>query len=106
MRRSHQQRLQGEQLDIRFPRRGRPTRIRVLERCGQLRLNLCGAAKTERVVHFVQLVRNEESLDAALDLCFPERELTEPERMRELNRLFQSTAITPENPITDADVPF
>jgi hypothetical protein len=36
-------RLQGEQLDISFPHRGRPSRIRVLERCGQLRLSLCDA---------------------------------------------------------------
>lgn len=122
MRLNQRQRLQGEQLDFRFPLRGRPTRIRVLERCGQMRLTLAPANSRTRKAEFVTSpVENSpgmsekrgvcenlqsETLDAALDLCFPPRELTEAEKIGELNRLFQSTAITPENPITDADVPF
>lgn len=48
----------------------------------------------------------EETLEEVLERCFPERELTEPEQIAELNRLFNSTKITPQNPITDEDVPF
>lgn len=63
----------------------------------QLRLDF------ERVI---VVPRAGESLEEALESTFPERDLTDPEKIAELNRLFHSTAITPENPITDADVPF
>lgn len=37
--------LRGHQLDLAFPRRGRPSKHRVLERCGQMRLDLSAAVK-------------------------------------------------------------
>lgn len=88
MRLRQRQRLQGEQLGFRFPRRGRPTRIRVLERCGQLRLGFAGQIKLTRPNYMgLENIEIEQNLVDALQLTL-------------------STAITPEHPITDADVPF
>lgn len=52
--------------------------------------------------------RREECFSDALEMTFPERELSDAEKIAELNRLEQlaSSFITPANPITDADVPF
>lgn len=82
------QRLQGEQLDFAFPRRGRPTRRKLLERCGQMRLGFDGQINLTRPAYMrLANIEIEENLPDALQLIL-------------------STAITPENPITDADVPF
>lgn len=79
--------LRGEQLDIRFPIRGRPTRIRVLERAGQMRLNLQPA--TAKVIsHPVSHKSDTETFDQALELTFPERQLTEEEMHHWFCRMF------------------
>lgn len=83
--REGRRKLEGEQIDITFPRRGRPSRYRRLERAGQMRLGLIGAIRPNYLNSpHVEIKQNlADSLQMAL-----------------------STAITPENPITDLDVPF
>lgn len=85
--RARQSVLQGQQLDIGFPIRGRPTRRRTLEKCGQMRLNLQPAAAIDRksVDHHSS---REETFDQALELTFPEREPPEDELAAEFDRLF------------------
>jgi hypothetical protein len=88
--RAARQKLQGEQLDITFPRRGRPSRIRRLERAGQMRLGLGAPPKNIRIV---QSVQNEpETLDSALQMTFPVRPYTDDELMAEFERLFPRDA--------------
>ena len=79
-------RLQGQQLDISFPRRGRPTRIRVLERCGQLRLNL--QPLTAKCVAKCNTPHQIEGFDDALQMTFPVGPMTELELEAEFHRLF------------------
>ena len=78
--------LQGEQLDITFPRRGRPSRFRRLERAGQMRLNLAGGLNQTRSV--VTSPPEPETLDDALQMTFPVRPYTEDELRAEFERLF------------------
>jgi hypothetical protein len=78
--------LRGQQLDITFPRRGRPTKHRVLERCGQMTLILGPPPKNVRIVQNVQ--EEPETLDDALQMCFPIGPLSEIELEAEFNRLF------------------
>jgi len=86
--RARKGKLQGEQLDITFPRRGRPSKHRVLERCGQMQLALA-EGKPPQNVRIVQIVQNEpESLDDALQMTFPVRPYTEDELRAEFERLF------------------
>ena len=90
--------LQGEQLDISFPRRGRPSRFRRLERAGQMRLGLTAGKYTKctnhRITEIDQTEQNacQESPEAALDYLFPIRPLTEDELFSEFNRLFPPEA--------------
>src|SRR5258708_33020135 len=51
--RARRSKLEGEQLDITFPRRGRPSRIRRLERAGQMRLQLHPSYSRTRKPDFV-----------------------------------------------------
>lgn len=84
--RLHQRiRLQGEQLDISFPRRGRPTRYRRLEGAGQMRLGLHGQINLTVVA---TTIREPETIEQAVDYLFPERPLTEAELAAEFDRLF------------------
>ena len=78
--------LEGQQTDFTFPRRGRPSRKRRLERAGQLSLNLqpC-AARVEKISTPSPKL---ETFDEALQMTFPERELTDEELFAEFNRLF------------------
>lgn len=87
--------LKGHQLDLVFPRRGRPSRHRALERCGQATLDFGGACLrlatqgTTTTPPIGPLQRNNaETLDDALQTCFPIRPMTEDELEREFNRLF------------------
>jgi hypothetical protein len=93
--RAARQKLQGEQLDISFPVRGRPKKQRVLERCGQMRLNLlppgnrvCGQQDlgTERAA------THSDDFDDALQMTFPVRPYTDDELMAEFERLFPCDA--------------
>jgi hypothetical protein len=78
--------LQGEQLDITFPRRGRPSRFRRLERAGQMRLDLQrGTAISE---HKKIVISQPESPEAALDYLFPVGPMSEDQLAAEFNRLF------------------
>jgi hypothetical protein len=78
--------LQGEQLDIAFPRRGRLSRFRKLERAGQMRLGLHGQTKFTQSEHVTS--SEPETIDQALDYLFPVRPLTEDELAAEFYRLF------------------
>jgi hypothetical protein len=78
--------LQGEQLDIAFPRRGRLSRFRKLERAGQMRLGLHGQTKFTQSEHATS--SEPETIDQALDYLFPVRPLTEDELAAEFYRLF------------------
>lgn len=83
--------LQGEQLDITFPRRGRPSRFRRLERAGQMSLDLQRGTATSRITVIRQTEPNachEESPDAALDYLFPVGPMSEDQLAAEFNRLF------------------
>jgi hypothetical protein len=82
-------RLQGEQLDIAFPRRGRLSRFRKLERAGQMRLGLHGQTKFTQSEHVTS--SEPETIDQALDYLFPVRPLTEDELAAEFYRLFPAT---------------
>jgi hypothetical protein len=83
--------LQGEQLDITFPRRGRPSRFRRLERAGQMRLGLDGhltlTAETKPPKRETKTAICE-SPDAALDYLFPVGPMSEDQLAAEFNRLF------------------
>ena len=94
-------RLEGQQLDISFPRRGRPSRFKRLERAGQMRLELLPINRRTRKPEFVTspVEKSEgnsrslkETFESALDLCFPERALTELELTAEFERLFPPEA--------------
>lgn len=79
--------LRGEQLDFRFPIRGRPTRTRVLERAGQMRLDL--QPSTAKVISKpVSHKSDTETFDEALELTFPERELDDTEMHQWFCRMF------------------
>jgi hypothetical protein len=91
--------LQGEQLDITFPRRGRPSRFRRLERAGQMRLDLQRGTATSRITVTRQTELNAcheeclaitkvESPDAALDYLFPVGPMSEDQLAAEFDRLF------------------
>jgi hypothetical protein len=82
--------LRGQQLDITFPRRGRPTKHRVLERCGQLQLELQPARICSKSTDLCNKPPTacDESLDDALQMCFPIGPLSEIELEAEFNRLF------------------
>jgi hypothetical protein len=83
--------LQGEQLDITFPRRGRPSRFRRLERAGQMRLELQRGTATSRITVTRQTEQNachKESPDAALDYLFPVGPMSEDDLAAEFDRLF------------------
>jgi hypothetical protein len=85
--------LQGEQLDITFPRRGRPSRFRRLERAGQMSLALEAPRKTHEPCaihtdHVCTEIGTEESPDAALDYLFPVGPMSEDQLAAEFNRLF------------------
>jgi hypothetical protein len=85
--RARRSRLQGEQLDISFPRRGRLSRFRKLERAGQMRLGLHG--QTKLTIEAPNVANAEpETIDQALDYLFPVRPLTEDELAAEFYRLF------------------
>ena len=86
--RARRERLQGEQLDISFPRRGRPSKFRRLEKCGQMRLNLQPGKSAENVPTEPIVQKEPESFERALELTFPERPLTEMELAAEFERLF------------------
>lgn len=81
--------LQGEQLELADPRRGRPTRIRVLERCGQLRLNLQPeTAKLSKLRNLAIRQEDPEAFDDALEMTFPTRPPSDDELYAEFCRLF------------------
>jgi hypothetical protein len=101
--RQGRRRLQGEQLDITFPRRGRPSKFRRLERAGQMRLQLHGKVQQTAATSAPAIERkrtgNEcdsecelkvtpETFDAALQMTFPVRPLTQDELAAEFERLF------------------
>lgn len=88
--------LQGEQLDISFPQRGRPSKFRRLERAGQMRLTLHGKVQQTAATCAISAIEQTEpnacqaaeDFDAALQMTFPGRPLSEDELEREFNRLF------------------
>ena len=109
--------LQGEQQRLAFPRRGRPTKFRTLERCGQMRLNLSEgrsrrdsgtsvrigsgdshlrqiaasdavSASPTNVMHRNPVEKAVEDFDSALQMTFPVRPMTEDELDAEFKRLF------------------
>jgi hypothetical protein len=85
--------LKGEQQRLAFPQRGRPSRFRVLERCGQMRLELTAPAKSRTcaITASGQTERNAcqpEDLDTALQMTFPVGPMTEDELTAEFHRLF------------------
>ena len=84
--RARRRALQGQQLDIYFPRRGRPSRKLRLERAGQLSLNLQPA--TAKVEEIPTPRPKPETFEQALELTFPEREAREDELAAEFDRLF------------------
>jgi hypothetical protein len=82
--------LQGEQLDITFPRRGRPSRFRRLERAGQMPLALDG-----QITQNVQNQQNRQiaqisdsDVRSACDYLFPVGPMSEEQLAAEFNRLF------------------
>jgi hypothetical protein len=80
--------LQGEQLDIGFPRRGRTSRMRRLERAGQMRLlGLHGHASLATPAPSVATAEPE-TFETAVNYLFPLRPLTEDELAAEFDRLF------------------
>jgi hypothetical protein len=82
--------LQGEQLDITFPRRGRPSRFRRLERAGQMSLALRPPtnSRTRNPEFVTSPVENAESPEAALDYLFPIGPMSEDQLAAEFDRLF------------------
>jgi hypothetical protein len=94
-RRAARPKLHGEQLDITFPRRGRPSKFRRLERAGQMRLTLTDSRtrKPEFVTSAAEKSEGNsqsltETLDAALQMTFPIGPLTDDEMTAEFERLF------------------
>jgi hypothetical protein len=93
--------LQGEQQRLAFPRRGRPSKFRRLERAGQMRLGLHGVTKIE-TIHATKVQQTASShavesdaiddIDSALQMTFPVGPLSELELEREFNRLFPPEA--------------
>ena len=84
-------RLKGEQIDFAWPRRGRPSKHRVLERGGQLQLELTAARALKQDVSAIEKPTAQttvETFDAALQMTFPVRPMTEDELAAEFNRLF------------------
>jgi hypothetical protein len=91
--RAGRQKLQGQQLDISFPVRGRPKKQRVLERCGQMRLNLAGGLSQTQSQQLTTNHPEPDDFDAALQMTFPIRRelklpMTDDELMAEFERLF------------------
>lgn len=86
--------LQGEQLDITFPRRGRPSRFRRLERAGQMALALTAGKSANCTNHRITAIEQteqnacQESPDAALDYLFPVGPMSEDQLAAEFDRLF------------------
>lgn len=98
--------LQGEQLDITFPRRGRPSRFRRLERAGQMTLDLTKSAsransgtsvrvgsgdESSRQVAVSDAIcscLNSENLQRDLNYLFPVGPMSEDQLAAEFNRLF------------------
>jgi hypothetical protein len=88
--------LQGEQLDISFPRRGRPSRFRRLERAGQMALALRPPTNSRtQNPEFVTNMQNRqiaqvspEDVRSACDYLFPVGPMTDDELAREFDRLF------------------
>lgn len=78
--------LTGEQLKLCFPRRGRPTRRRQLERAGQMELPLTHS-RTRKAV-FVTTDGTPESFDDALQMTFPVAPSTEDELYNEFCGMF------------------
>jgi hypothetical protein len=82
--------LQGEQLDITFPRRGRPSRFRRLERAGQMSLGLEGQI-TQNVQNQQNRQIAQDSPDdvrSACDYLFPVGPMSEDQLAAEFDRLF------------------
>ena len=79
-------RLRGEQLDLGFPRRGRASRFRCLERAGQMRLGLHGQVNLLPVPPVA--IAEPETIEEAIDYLFPIRPMTEDELATEFDRLF------------------
>jgi hypothetical protein len=87
--RAGRRKLEGQQLDITFPRRGRPSKHRVLERCGQMQLALTiGVTKVANVPRAQAVEHDKETLDDALQMTFPVRPMSEDELVAEFHRLF------------------
>lgn len=89
--RARRAKLQGEQIDIGFPRRGRTSRVRRLERAGQMRLGLTTIHATEpqqTVASSPVTDEKGEDIRAAVDYLFPVGPMTEDELFAEFNRLF------------------
>jgi hypothetical protein len=84
--RRSRRKLQGEQLDITFPRRGRPSRFRRLERAGQMRLGLLPGRNVQHVQHVKDVL--DESPEAALDYLFPVGPMSEDQLYEEFMRVF------------------
>lgn len=89
--------LEGEQLDITFPRRGRPSRIRRLERAGQMRLGLTAGREWTKSEHAAKSsppadpdhqLSIEEVYDPDFSALLHGRPLTEDELAAEFHRLF------------------
>jgi hypothetical protein len=83
--------LQGEQIDIYFPRRGRTSRFRKLERAGQMRLNLVRPAANSEPAnseHKKIVLAEPDTIEEAVDYLFPIRPMTEDELAAEFDRLF------------------
>jgi hypothetical protein len=79
--------LQGEQLDITFPRRGRPSRFRRLERAGQMSLALHG--QISQSVQNRQIAQISDSdVRSACDYLFPVGPMSEDQLAAEFDRLF------------------
>lgn len=83
--------LQGEQLDITFPRRGRPSKFRNLERAGQMRLGLAAphtVGSRKSIENRTLGAERPETIDQALDYLFPVAPMTDDELEAEFHRLF------------------
>jgi hypothetical protein len=87
--------LRGEQTEILFPRRGRPSRVRRLEKAGQMRLGLHGKVQQTAATCAINVSEqtepnacHAEDFEAALQMTFPVGPVGEDELEREFNRLF------------------
>lgn len=79
--------LQGEQLDITFPRRGRPSRFRRLERAGQMSLALHGQI-SQNVQNRPIAQISDSDVRSACDYLFPVGPMSEDQLAAEFDRLF------------------